>query len=259
MLHTPRRLRLIEEQDVRIHLDCYCHTCKLWHRPQPCTPDQFSAELWDWQHKHVGHDFEFLSPRRRVPRGFRDWLWQKLGLAPWWLDYNPNTNFRFIAGTPVAFTCSLQTGPLASSATFIIGRESTAVDNSSNRYIDSEITAKVTTGTTPTVDKEIRIYGYQALNPDTPTYPDQITGTDSTVTLTSAYMLDGGLKPMLGSTAVSATSNLGYPIACLSSAQAWGKEPKRWGLYVTHSTVAALHATGSLHVLTRTPSYLSDV
>ena len=79
------------------------------------------------------------------------------------------------------------------------------------------------------------------------------------LTLTSAYMLDGGLKPMLGSTAVSATSNLGYPIACLSSAQAWGKEPKRWGLYVTHSTVAALHATGSLHVLTRTPSYLSDV
>ena len=255
MLHTPRRQRLIEEQDVRIHLDCYCHTCKLWHRPQPGTPEQFTYELWDWRAKHVGHDFEFLSPKRRIPRGFRDWLWQKLGLAPWWLDYHANTNFKFFYGTPTAITIS--PASLASSATFIAGRESTAVDNSSNRNIDSEITAKSTTGTTPTVDKEIRLYGYQALNADTPTYPDTVTGTDAALSLTSTYTLDGGFV-LFGATSNSATSNIGYPIRCLSTAQAWGKEPKRWGLYLAHSTVAALHATGGNHIVNRTSAYLSD-
>src|SRR5215471_5689969 len=146
---------------------------------------------------------------------------------------------------------------VASSGTFVAGREAAGVDNSSARNIDSEITAKLTTGTSPTVDTELRVYGYQALNPDTPLYPDTISGTNAAVTLTSTYQLSGGFL-LLGSSAVSATSSIGYPIKCLSTAQAWGKEPKRWGLYITHNTAVALHATGTNHVLTYTSAFLTD-
>jgi len=240
---------------VQIHLDGYCHTCKLWHRHPPLSPTAFSEALWDWHAKHMGHEVELLSPRRRLPRRFRDWLWQRLGVAPWWLDYRENTNFKLSFTAATVITCTLAS--LASSGTFVAGREAAGVDNSSARNIDSEITAKLTTGTSPTVDTELRVYGYQALNPDTPLYPDTISGTNAAVTLTSTYQLSGGFL-LLGSSAVSATSSIGYPIKCLSTAQAWGKEPKRWGLYITHNTAVALHATGTNHVLTYTSAFLTD-
>jgi hypothetical protein len=257
LVDYPRRERLGDEVGVQIHLDCYCHTCKLWHRPGPRTPEGFSLEVWEWHAKHVGHDFEFLSPRRRLPRRFADWFWQTLGYAPWYLEYGENTNFKLAYAAATAFTITLAS--LATSATWITGRSATAIDNSTNRNIDSEITAKITTGTTPTVDTEIRVYGVQALNPDgTPVWPDTVTSSDANVSLTSTYTRDGGIKPLLGATAVSATTAISYPISCLSTAQAWGKEPKRWSLYVSHSTVAALHATGTNHVLTYTSAYLTD-
>jgi len=256
-LMYPRVDRLRDEADVQIHLDGYCHTCRHRHAIRPCTPDDFSVELWSWYHKHQEHDFEFLSPKRRLPRRFRDWFWQKLGVAPWWLEYAENTSFKLQYDAAAAITITLTS--VVTSATFVAGRNSTAIDNSTTpRAIDSEITAKITTGTSPTpADSEIRVYLYQALNPDTPTYPDTVTGTDANVTLTSTYMLNSGFL-LAGSTAVSTTSSLGYPIKCLSTAQAYGKEPKRWGVYVTHATGVNLHATSTNHVLVRVPSYLTD-
>jgi hypothetical protein len=249
--------RLQDEAAVQIHLDCYCHTCKLWHRPGPRTPEGFSVEVWEWHAKHVGHDFEFLSPRRRLPGRLREWFWQKLGAAPFWLEYGENTNFKLAYAAATAMTITLTS--LASSSTWITGRESTAIDNTTARNIDSEITARIVTGTTPTVDTEIRVYGVQALFPDTTVvWPDTITGTNANVSLTSTYTRDGGIKPLLGATAVSATTGIAYPIACLSTAQAWGKEPKRWSVYVTHNTVAALNATQTAPVITYTSAYLTD-
>ena len=43
---TPAQALLASAAEVQIRLDCYCHTCKLWHHNQPCTPAQFSAALW---------------------------------------------------------------------------------------------------------------------------------------------------------------------------------------------------------------------
>jgi len=253
----PRQERLADEADVQIRLDCYCHTCKLWHKPGPQTPEGFSRELWEWHAKHRGHDFEFLSTKRRLPRRFKDWFWQKMGYAPWWLDYAENTNFKLQYASATAFTITLTS--LASSSTWIAGQEATAIDNSSARNIDSEITARIVTGTTPVVDSEIRVYGVQALFPDTTVvWPDAITGTNGARSLTSAYTRDGGIKPLLGATAVSATTGVTYPISCLSTAQAWGKEPKRWTVFVTHNNTAALNATQTAPVMTYTSSYITD-
>jgi hypothetical protein len=253
----PRQVRLVDEARVQIHLDCYCHTCKLWHKPGPRTPEGFSRELWEWHAKHVGHDFEFLSTKRRLPRRFRDWFWQKMGFAPWYVEYGENTNFKLQYAAATAFTITLTS--LASSASWIAGQEATAIDNSSARNIDSEITARIVVGTTVVVESELRVYGVQALFPDTTVvWPDTLTGTNGARTLASAYVRDGSIKPLLGATAVSATANLTYPIACLSTAQAWGKEPKRWSVFVTHNTSSNLNATQTAPVMTYTSSYLTD-
>ena len=48
---------------------------------------------------------------------------------------------------------------LATSATWIVGRESTEVINSTNKYLDYLLAGKITTGAVaPTVDTQIRIY-----------------------------------------------------------------------------------------------------
>lgn len=244
---------------IQIHLDCYCHDCKLWHRPAPCTPAQFSVEVWDWHAKHAGHTYEFLTPKRDLSRG-ADQVWRGHEDLPWYLEYRTNTNFKLAYATAAALTITL--AALASSSTWITGRESTAVDNSSNRYIDYRLGAEITTHATvaPTVNTEIRLYAYDCINPDTPTYPDTITGTNANVTLTAAAaanMLDAGFV-LMGSATVVATANLSYPLTrCLSLAQAYGAAPKRWGVYVAQNTGQALHASGP-HEINVTGSYLTD-
>jgi len=245
---------------VQIHLDCYCHDCKLWHRPQPCTPDQFSHEVWTWHAKHAGHTYEFLTPKRELSRG-ADQAWRGQDEAPWYLAYRENTDFRLQYGTTTALTITLAS--LASSTTWITGRESTAVSNSSQRYIDYELTGKITVhgSVAPNIAAEIRLYTYQALNPDTPTYPDTLTGSDANVTLTAAAAANilESTFVLMGAATIVATANIAYPITrCLSLAQAYGKAPKRWGVYVAHNTGQTLHATGSTHEINTTGSYLTD-
>jgi hypothetical protein len=246
-------LALPDTSRVRLDLDAYCHTCQHRHRLGR-TPQDFTAELWEWETKHRGHDFEFLSPRRQIPPRLDDRAYQQAGDAPWWLTYAENANVKIAYQNSAALTITLD--GLASNSAFLIGQESTAVVNTSDLNIDGRITARVRTGSTPTVDTEIRLYGYAALD-DTPTYPDTITGTNGTRTLTNAYILDSGLI-LLGMTAVAATANITYPIRCLTVAEAFGLHPKRFGVFAVHNNGGALHATGP-HVVTYAGAYITSV
>lgn len=242
-----------DQERVRIDLLARCFDCQHFHRLGR-TPQGFTDELWEWEAKHRGHDIEFVSPKRVIPPHFDDRVFEAAGEAPWWLTWRENANIKLAFGASAALTCTLAS--LATSSTLLVGRESTNINNTSNLYVDYRITAKITTGTTPTVDTEIRIYAYAAMN-DTPTYPDTITGTDSGVTITNAYIREAGLR-LLGSTGVSATSNIGYPIACISIAEAYGHCFTRGGLWITHNTGVNLHATGGNHVLTQIGAYLTS-
>src|SRR5580765_5268340 len=132
-----------DQARVRVDLDAYCHSCKHWHKLGR-TPQGFTDELWEWEAKHRGHEFEFLSPRRRIPLHFDDQVFQDAGEAPWWLDYSSNANIKLAFASSAALTCTLAS--LATSSTFVAGREATSIDNSSNLYIDYRLTAKITTG-----------------------------------------------------------------------------------------------------------------
>ena len=248
----PTAIRSPDEARVRLDLDAMCHTCQHRHRLGRSLQD-FTAEMWEWEVKHRGHDFEFLSPRRQLPLHFDDKVYEQAGDAPWWLLYTENANVKVSYAASAAFTTALAS--LASDTNLLAGHESTALDNTSNLYIDGRITARLTVGTSPTVDRELRIYGYASLD-DTPTYPDTLTGISGNRTLTNAYMLDSGLI-LIGATAMSATSNLTYPIRCLTVAEAFGLHPKRLGVFVVHNAVAALHAT-SPNIISYIGAYITS-
>lgn len=162
------------------------------------------------------------------------------------------SNFKIEYAASSALTIS--PASLASDGTLLAGRESTAWDNTSNKYLDLLIAGKITTGTSPTAAKNIEIWAYGQLE-DTPLYPDTITGSDSARTLTSRDILYATLR-LVAAIPVDATSNRGYPFGPVSVAALFGGVlPKRGGIWVVHNTVAALHATGGNHAVYITPVY----
>jgi len=157
---------------------------------------------------------------------------------------------KYPSTSSVALTLAL--GGLASSSTFIAGRASTAVNNTSNNDTDHILSGKIKGGTTPTVSTEINIYLYANISSSsgTPTYPDSITGTDAAKSMTSANVLASAL--ILAETiTVDATTGRDYFFGPISVASFFGGVlPKFWGVYVAHSTVASLDSTDANHVLT---------
>lgn len=143
-------------------------------------------------------------------------------------------------------TCS--TASLATSATFVAGTESTAVDNTTNKYVDALLSGKFTVGTTPTVDTQIRIYVFSVLD-STPTYPDVMDGTDSAETITSVGVGRGFLKLAATLDVDSTTSDRAYNFGPVSVAKLFGGVlPPYWSLFVTHNTGVNANSTAGNHV-----------
>lgn len=155
-------------------------------------------------------------------------------------------------GSSAALTISLAS--LASSATFVAGRESDAV-TTAEPAIDYLLAGKVRVGTTPTIDTQIQVWVYGSFS-DAPVYPDVIDGADSAETMTSAAIRNAGLALAAVMAVDTTTSDRDYFFAPLSVAALFGGVlPKHWGVFVTHNTGVNLNATGGNHVITATPVY----
>lgn len=143
---------------------------------------------------------------------------------------------------------------LASDTNLLAGWETTAVDNTSNKYLDYLLAGKITTGTSPTDAKEIRVYVYGSTD-DTPTYPDVLDGTSSAETITSSGIRDSALK-LAVVIATNNTSDRTYWFGPISVAALFGGTmPKYWGVFIVHNTGVNLNATGTNHVISHTPVY----
>ena len=217
-----------------------CRKCKHFHNIE-ATPDQFGQLAFDWQYKHrkceqqFPGSVEFLSTGREIPRGFDDRIFERNGKGPQWLDWKHNADIKIAYGNDTAITLTLSA--LASSSTWVAGRESTWITNSTN-YLDYRISGKYISGTTPTAPAETRIY-YLSATEDTPTYPDVFDGTDSAETISNTQIRDSLILGWSGT--VSTSSNITYPvISAVTLAQAFGICPLHWGLFFTHSHTAAL-------------------
>lgn len=126
-------------------------------------------------------------------------------------------------------------------------RESTAVDNSSSKYMDALVGGKIQIGA-PSADGTIAIYAYGSY--DGTEYTAGLTGSDGTVTwgTTGSTGLDGANNlPLLGVISVDATDdNDDARWGPFSVAQAFGGVlPTKWGIVIKNSTGASLHATGT--------------
>ena len=143
--------------------------------------------------------------------------------------------------TAAAITMDLQN--LASSSTFVAGRESSQIDNTTNKYVDALVFGRISVGTTPTANTIIQVFVYAGDVSLATTAVDVLDGTDSAETLTNVGIL-GQLKLGTVISVPAATSDVAYEVQPFSIAQLFGGiMPKFWGLYVAHNTVAALRNT----------------
>ena len=150
----------------------------------------------------------------------------------------------YSSNTAITFDIS----SLGTSSTFVAGRESTEIDNTSNLYVDALVNVKGITGhasTPPTIAQEIRLYCWGADTSLGTTAIDVLDGTDSAETLGHVSVLNS--LRLAGAAAVTVgTAGLLYYIQPFSVASLFGGiMPKFWGLYLAHNHTGALAASQS--------------
>ena len=155
---------------------------------------------------------------------------------------------------PAASDITITLASLASDTNLLVGRQSTAIDNSANLYPDYLVSGKVTTGTSPTTAKSIEVWSVGSW--DGTNWPDVITGAgDAGKTFTSADIKGASVR-LLGSMLTDATSNRSYYFGPTSVAAAFGGTlPPKFVVFAVHSTVAALNATAGNHQIRLQPVY----
>lgn len=132
---------------------------------------------------------------------------------------------------------------LASSSSFVAGRESSQIDNTTNKYMDAIVSGTISVGTTPTANTQINVYVWGADTSLATTAIDVLDGTDSAETLTNTGILNS-LRFGASIGVIATTSDIAYPILPFSVASRFGGVmPKFWGLFVAHNCVAALRNT----------------
>ncbi len=134
---------------------------------------------------------------------------------------------------------------LASDSNRLAGRESDAIDNSSNLYIDYLLSGVITTaGSGLSDNKNIDVYIY-AQQTDAPTYPAGITGSDANLTLNSSEVRDSGCV-LAASIRTNNTASTAYSFSAVSVAACFGGSvPERWGVFIVQNTGAALASSGN--------------
>jgi hypothetical protein len=134
---------------------------------------------------------------------------------------------------------------LPTSSTFVAGRESDQIDNTSNKYIDCLVSGTVSVGTTPTANTTIAIYVYGADTSLATTPLDALDGTNGAETLTNTGILNA-LRLGASIAVPAATSDVQYIVLPFSVATLFGGVmPKYWGLFVSHNTAVNLRATNN--------------
>jgi hypothetical protein len=140
---------------------------------------------------------------------------------------NIKTEFN-TAGTATITLASLTNGS---------GRCSTAIDNSTNKFISSDVRVKITTGTA-TATSYIEVYLVRS--EDGTNYDDAFGGSDAAITPVNSLLL-GTLSTPASTTAYSKvfdTSELGLTL------------PAKWAIAIVNRTGNTISATAGNHSVT---------
>ena len=153
-------------------------------------------------------------------------------------------------GSDTAITFDVSS--LGASSTFLAGRESTQIDNTTNKFVDAVVTCDGILGhasTAPTVGQQILLYLWGSDVSLATTPIDVLDGTDSAETLTNTGVLYSALRLAHSISVIATTSDIVYNVAPFNVADIFGGVmPKFWGLFVSHNCGAALHATDNTNM-----------
>ena len=134
---------------------------------------------------------------------------------------------------------------LATDADLAAGRESTVVDNTSNKFMNVLCGGKITTGTSPTAGKTIQIYVYGDIT-GTTEYGD-LSGSDAALDFVDEERRDTHVQ-LAHVINATATSDQTYWVKPFGIARLFdGVMPQKWGLWIVHDTAVNLNSTGSNH------------
>lgn len=136
---------------------------------------------------------------------------------------------------------------LATSSTWVAGRASADIDNSSNLYFDYQIGGKITVGTTPTANTTIEVWvipiAYDTV------YSDVFGSGDANETVTSREILRACGRILCVIDVPVATSNVAYWFQGNISEALGAPAPAKFQIFVVHNTGVNLNATGGNHVI----------
>ena len=121
-------------------------------------------------------------------------------------------------------------------------RQSAAVDNSSNLYLDAHVQLEIKTGGTVSGDKAVYVYAYGTTDSSGLGYSGGASGSDS------AFSGTLGNTKLIGviSTLASGTA---YESDIMSVGAGFGGSlPSKWGIIVENKSGSALDATEGNHI-----------
>lgn len=164
-----------------------------------------------------------------------------------------NIKLEYAASSALTITLA----SLAQSSTLVVGRESDAVDNSSNKYTDYLLAGQLTTGGTATLASTIQVCVIGMM--DDSTWPGTFDGTDSAETISSTYVKQNFCKIAVDIT-IDASTATAYPFGPVSVAALFGGVcPRKFVVFVTHNTGGNLDSTAGNHAIYVTPVYATIV
>ena len=153
-------------------------------------------------------------------------------------------NIAYSANTAITFDIS----SLGTASAFLAGRESTEIDNTTNKFVDAIVNVDGITShasTVPVIGTMINLWVWGADTSLATTAIDTLDGTDSAETISNAAILNS-LRLAGSAVTTTNTAALVYYIMPFSVAQLFGGVmPKFWGLFLAHNQAGALAAAQS--------------
>jgi hypothetical protein len=146
-----------------------------------------------------------------------------------------------VYGAVTSLTWTLNS--LATDSTLLIGRASTAIDNTTDLAIDALVGGQfVTHSVAPTAAKQIEVWAFGSF--DGTAYNAGASGTDAALTVTAETKT---LMRLLSILPTGTGASLTYTWGPFSIAQAFGGlMPRKWGLWTVQNTGQILNAAGNL-------------
>ncbi len=121
-------------------------------------------------------------------------------------------------------------------------RSSTAVDNTTNLFMDVKVALKVKTNAAGTsATGAVNVFAYGTADTSGPTYAGGISGTDASFTGNKDQLI------YLGSLPTIANATTYISVFSLSRAFGYGGIPAKWGIVIDNQSGAALDSTAGNH------------